>query len=67
MTAPHEVVELVERFDRNLDAYRSGRYKETQFRRESIDPFSCLSDPDRASPFPGRAARTVLDTDISWG
>ena len=39
MTAPGNVVELVERFDRNLDAYRSGAYKETQLRREFVDPF----------------------------
>src|SRR4030065_19942 len=39
MTAPKEIVDLVERFERNLDAYRSGRYNETQLRREFIDPF----------------------------
>ena len=30
---------LVERFARNLDAYKKGRYNETQLRREYIDPF----------------------------
>lgn len=30
---------LVTRFDRNLDAYRSGQYNETQVRLEFIDPF----------------------------
>ena len=30
--------ELVERFDRNLKAYRSGRYNETQIRGDFIDP-----------------------------
>jgi len=39
MTAPDQVLELVERFDRNLDDYRSGRYKEAQVRTEFIDPF----------------------------
>jgi hypothetical protein len=29
---------LVERFDRNRDAYRSGQYNETQLRREFLDP-----------------------------
>ena len=38
MDCPSEVLRLVERFDRELDAYRSGRYNETQVRREFIDP-----------------------------
>jgi len=39
MMPPEEIVELVERFDRNLEAYRSGQYNETQLRREFLDPF----------------------------
>ncbi|MFH1195796.1 MAG: N-6 DNA methylase [bacterium] len=39
MAAPHSVLELVERFDRNIEAYKSGAYNETQVRREFIDPF----------------------------
>jgi len=39
MTAPHEIIQLVEKFDYNRDAYLSGRYNETQLRREFIDPF----------------------------
>ena len=39
MPAPPVVSELVDRFERNLDAYRSGRYNETQVRREFLDPF----------------------------
>ncbi len=38
MPAPEAVIELIERFDRNLDAYRSGRYNETPVRLEFIDP-----------------------------
>lgn len=38
MTAPLAVLELVDRFERNLDAYRSGRYKEAEVRVEFIDP-----------------------------
>jgi hypothetical protein len=37
--APKEVLDLVERFERNLDAYRSDAYNETRLRREFIDPF----------------------------
>ena len=33
------MVELVERFDRNVEIYRSGSYNETQLRREFLDPF----------------------------
>lgn len=39
MTLPREIVELIERFDRNREAYRSGQYNETQLRREFLDPF----------------------------
>jgi len=39
MAAPREVANLVERFHRNYDSYRSGNYNETQVRREFIDPF----------------------------
>jgi len=40
--APPAVCDLVARFGRNLEDYRSGRYNETQVRREFIDPlFKC--------------------------
>jgi len=44
MPAPKEVLKLIERFERNRDAYRSHEYNETQARREFIDPlFKALS------------------------
>src|SRR3989339_1602258 len=39
MSVPQELPELVERFNTNREAYRSGQYNETQLRREFIDPF----------------------------
>ncbi len=39
MSAPSKIIELVERFDRNIDSYKAGNYNETQVRREFIDPF----------------------------
>ena len=39
MPAPKEIVQLVERFQNNRDAYKSGHYNETQVRREFVDPF----------------------------
>jgi len=39
MGAPDAVAEVVARLDRNLEAYRSGHYKEAQLRNEFIDPF----------------------------
>jgi len=36
---PSRVVELIETFDRNIEAYHSQQYNETQLRREFIDPF----------------------------
>ena len=40
MTAalPPSVADLVDRFREHVDAYHSGRYNETQLRREFIDP-----------------------------
>jgi hypothetical protein len=37
--APEAVIELVERFERQRDAYRSGDYNEARLRREFLDPF----------------------------
>jgi hypothetical protein len=39
MPAPPQVIELVERFTRNLDAYKRPEYKEAHVRVEFIDPF----------------------------
>ncbi len=39
MSAPEIIFSLVDRFQRNIEAYRSGSYNETQVRREFIDPF----------------------------
>lgn len=38
MAAPEEIKQLIERFRDNLEDYKSGKYKETQVRREFIDP-----------------------------
>lgn len=39
MPAPKEIIDLVARFEEHVDAYRGGNYKETQLRREFLDPF----------------------------
>ncbi len=39
MPAPREILDLVARFEQQLDAYQSGQYNETQLRREFLDPF----------------------------
>ena len=39
MPATREIIELVERFERDQNAYRSNEYNETETRREFIDPF----------------------------
>ena len=49
MSVPREVRELVERFRRNEDVYRSSQYNETQLRREFIDPFFIALGWDVAS------------------
>jgi len=39
MSAPREILDLIARFEQQLDAYKSGPYNETQLRREFLDPF----------------------------
>ncbi len=39
MTVPEKVYKLVERFERNIEAYRSSTYKEAELRKEFIEPF----------------------------
>jgi len=39
MTVPTLIHELIERFDRNREAYVSGQYNEAQLRLEFVDPF----------------------------
>ena len=36
---PEQVLDLIQRFERNREAYRSPQYNETQLRREFLDPF----------------------------
>ncbi|MBI4662938.1 MAG: Eco57I restriction-modification methylase domain-containing protein [Verrucomicrobia bacterium] len=64
MTAPKEIIELVERFELNLDAYRSGQYNETQLRRDFLDPlFKQLGwDMDNAAGY-AEAYRDVIHED----
>jgi len=38
-TVPDQVTQLVERFDRNRDAYVSAGYNEAQLRHEFLEPF----------------------------
>src|SRR5437660_7884518 len=38
MPAPPVIADLVERFDQQSDAYKSGQYNEAQLRQEFIDP-----------------------------
>jgi len=36
---PDRILELVERFENNLEAYKSPAYKEAQLRQEFLNPF----------------------------
>ncbi|OGJ67706.1 restriction endonuclease subunit M [Candidatus Peribacteria bacterium RIFCSPLOWO2_01_FULL_54_110] len=38
MPAPQKIIDLVERFEQNKEAYQAAQYNETQVRREFIDP-----------------------------
>ena len=50
MTAPPEVLELVERFRRNIDAYKRDDYKET--RVDLIDAKALKRPAERKAPEP---------------
>lgn len=39
MGAPREIIDLMDRFRKHAEAYRSSSYNETQVRREFVDPF----------------------------
>ncbi len=64
MPAPNEVLKLIENFERNLDAYRGGKYNETQVRRDFIDPmFKALGwDMDNSAGY-AEAYRDVIHED----
>ncbi|MHC4394117.1 MAG: Eco57I restriction-modification methylase domain-containing protein [Planctomycetota bacterium] len=49
MAVPKQVLQLVETFDRNIEAYKKQQYNETQLRREFIDPFFCALGWDVAN------------------
>jgi hypothetical protein len=38
MGTPKEILDLIDRFEANREAYRAGQYNETQLRREFLDP-----------------------------
>jgi len=38
MPAPPVISDLVERFDQQIEAYKSGQYNEAQLRQEFVDP-----------------------------
>jgi len=64
MPAPKEVIKLIENFEHNLDAYRSGKYNETQVRRDFIDPmFKALGwDMDNSAGY-AETYRDVIHED----
>jgi type I restriction-modification system DNA methylase subunit len=41
MGLPKEIIDLIERFDRNLESYKSGQYNEAQLRQDFLNPFFC--------------------------
>lgn len=53
MPAPEEISKLVQRYKNNRDQYRSSGYKETELRREFLDPlFKALGwDVDNTQDF----------------
>ena len=64
IAAAQKIENLVERFERNIDAYRAGKYNETLVRRDFIDPmFAALGwDIDNTAGYT-EAYRDVIHED----
>jgi len=52
----------VHRFDRNLESYESPLYKETQARRELLDPLLALMEEDKAALIAARKTDVCSQT-----
>jgi hypothetical protein len=64
MPAPLVIADVVERFEQQGDAYKSGKYNETQLRREFVDPmFKALGwDMENVSGY-AEAYKAVIHED----
>jgi hypothetical protein len=62
VAAPKEIIDLIERFDQQIDAYKSGQYNETQLRREFLDPFFKASVGTSTTPSPIAASNRTSAT-----
>ncbi|VAW43168.1 Putative type IIS restriction /modification enzyme, N-terminal half [hydrothermal vent metagenome] len=69
MPAPAQLLQLIDRFERNRDAYRSGKYNETQVRREFIDPLLTLLgwDVDNKAGYAEQYKQVVHEDAIKVG
>ena len=69
MAAPKEIVDLVERFERNLLEYKSSTYNEAQTRKEFIDPFfKALGwDMDNERGFTGAYKDVLYESSLKVG
>jgi len=64
MGAPDAIRDLVRRFEEHREAYRSGRYNETQLRRYTWSaklPLSTLTDFDEFAVFDRRSRPDLKD------
>ena len=52
MPAPDNIRQLVERFEQHRDAYRSGKYNETQLRRALFLMRKVILAPIESTSFP---------------
>ena len=69
MAAPKEIVDLVEKFERNLLEYKSSTYNEAQTRQEFINPFfKALGwDMDNEQGFSGAYKEVVHEASLKVG
>jgi hypothetical protein len=69
LAAPKEIVDLVEKFERNFSEYKSSTYNEAQTRQEFINPFfKALGwDMDNEQGFSGAYKEVVHEASLKVG
>src|SRR5271157_2935561 len=69
LAAPKEIVDLVEKFERNLLEYKSSTYNEAQTRQEFINPFfKALGwDMDNERVFTGAYKDVLYESSLKVG
>jgi hypothetical protein len=66
LSAPQEIIELVDQFSRRINEYRSSIYNETELRNEFVNPFFAALgwDMDNRQGLPGDLKEVKVEESI---